>query len=120
MKVVCLSLKRVLETLAGFGLKPSDAQVYVFLAKKGPHTRKDLSNALEIPEEQLCECLRDLESKEIISASSKNLLLFSALPFEKVVDLLVKTKLEEARQTQQDKDEALSDWQSLMKEASNE
>ena len=115
-----MSLERVLNTFKSFGLKPSDAQVYVFLAKKGSHTGKDLSNALRIPQEQLHQCLKDLENKGIINASSENLLLFSALPFEKIVDLLVKTKLEEARRTQQEKDEALSNWQSMIKETSTE
>ena len=110
----------MLETLAGFGLKQSDARIYVFLAKKGPHTGKDLCNALTMSQHQVYQCLRNLENKAIVTATSEHPASFSAVPFEKVLDILVKAKLEEAERTRQDKDEALSDWQSLMKEASTE
>jgi len=106
----------VLETLAGLGLKPSDANVYVFLAKKGPHTGKDLCNALNMPKPYLYQCLRNLESKGVVNATSERPALFSAVPFEKVLDIVVKVKLEEAERTQQDKNEALSQWQSLLNE----
>jgi HTH-type transcriptional regulator, sugar sensing transcriptional regulator len=106
----------VLETLASLGLKPSDANVYVFLAKKGPHTGKDLCNALNMPKPCLYQCLKNLESKGIINATSERPALFSAVPFEKVLDILVKVKLEEAERTQQEKDEAIFQWQSLFEE----
>ena len=107
----------MLETLAGFGLKPSDAHVYVFLAKKGPHTEKDLCNILTMPKHQVYQCLRNLENRGIVNATLERPAQFTAAPFEKVLDLLTKAKLEEAERTRQDKDEALSDWQSLMNEA---
>ena len=109
-----MSLKRVLETLEGFGLKPSDANVYVFLAKKGPHTGKDLTHALSMPKQQLYQCLRNLENKGIVSANSERSALFFAVSFERALDLLVKAKLEEAQRTQQDKDEALSYWKFMI------
>ena len=110
----------MLETLAGFGLKPSDAHVYVFLAKKGPQTGKDLCNILTMPKHQVYQCLRNLENKAIVTATSEHPASFSAVPFEKVLDILVKAKLEEAQRTQMDKDEALTDWESMMKEDSTE
>jgi sugar-specific transcriptional regulator TrmB len=106
----------MLKTLTGFGIKPTDAQVYVFLAKKGPHTGKDLSHAMNLHKHQLYTCLKCLRTKGFVTASRERPALFSAVPFENVVDLLVKTRLEEAQQAQLDKDNALSDWQSMMKE----
>ena len=106
----------MLETLAGLGLKPSDAYVYVFLAKKGPHTGKDLSKALNLPKHQLYQCLRNLENKGILSVTVGRPALFSAAPFEKALDLLIKIKIEEAERTQHDKDEALSAWKFMIKE----
>jgi sugar-specific transcriptional regulator TrmB len=111
-----LSLKRILETLTSFGLKQSDAKVYVFLAKKGPHTEADLSDALNMPKNQTYQCLRNLEDKGIVTATRDRPALFSALPFEKVLDLLVKAKLEEARRTEQNTYEALCNWKSMLKE----
>ncbi len=108
-------MEQILRTLASFGLSQADARVYIFLAKKGPHTQEDLCNSLRIPEDRLHHCLKELETKGIITVSSENLLLFYALPFEKVLDLLLKTKLEEIRRTQQDAEEAISDWRSQTK-----
>jgi predicted transcriptional regulator len=43
-----LSLERVLKTLEGFGLSRTDAEVYVYLAKKGSKKGRELANALQI------------------------------------------------------------------------
>ena len=111
-----MSLHRVLETLAGIGLNQSDAGVYVFLAKNGPHNGKDLCNALNMPKYRLYQCLRKLEDSGVVNATPERPALFSAVPFEKVLDILVKTKLEEAQHMQQNMDEALSHWQALINE----
>lgn len=111
-----MSLKRLLETLAGYGLNHSDAKIYVFLAKKGPHTGKNLATTLNMPKSQLYPCLRKLENKRIVIATHERPAQFSAVPFEKAIDLLVKAKLEEAQRTQQNTHKALCDWQSMLKE----
>ena len=113
-----MSLQRVLSTLMSFGLKRAEAQVYVFLAKKGPHTGKDLCNALSMQKPQLYPCLRNLQNKGLVKATLERPALFSAVSFEKVLDLLINDKIEEARHTQRDKDEALTNWQSMVKEDS--
>ncbi len=111
-----MSLKRILETLASLGLKQSDANVYVFLAKKGPQTEKELCNTLNMSKPQLIQCLQSLAARGIVNVSPERAVLFSAVPFEKALDLLVKAKLEEAERTKQDKEEALTYWQSLVHE----
>jgi len=111
-----LSLKQVLETLADFKLRPSDANIYVFLAKNGPHKGKDLCSALNMPKHRLYQCLRKLEDSGVVNATPERPALFSAVPLEKVLDILVKKKLEEAQRTQQSRDEALSHWQALINE----
>jgi sugar-specific transcriptional regulator TrmB len=104
----------VLDTLTSFGLKRIDAQVYVFLAKKGPHKGRDLSNALKLPKQRLYPCLNCLKHKKLINSTPNRPALFSAVPFEEALDLLVKAKMEEAQHTQQNTDKALSDWQSMI------
>jgi len=42
--------------------------------------------------------------------------VFSAVPFEKALDHLVKARLEEAQRTQQNTDKALCDWKAMLKE----
>ena len=105
-----MSLKRVVEALAGLGLNRSDANVYVFLAKKGPHKGKDLCAALNMPKPSLYQCLSKLESRGVVSTTLKRPSQFSAVPLEKVLELLIKSKIEEAQSAQRDKEKALSDW----------
>jgi sugar-specific transcriptional regulator TrmB len=111
-----LSLERILDTLMSFGLKRTDAQVYIYLAKKGPQKGRDLSNALKLPKQQLYLCLNCLKHKKLINSTPNLPALFSAVPFEEALDLLVKAKLEEAQRTQQNTDKALCDWHSMLKE----
>lgn len=46
---ISLSFELLIETLVGFGFKPIDAQVYIFLAKKGSKRGSDLVNSLKKP-----------------------------------------------------------------------
>jgi sugar-specific transcriptional regulator TrmB len=94
-----------------------DAQVYIFLAKKGPQRAIDIGKALKMGKPQLYRSLKNLEGRGIASATLEHPAKFSALPFEKALDLLVKAKmkkaLEEVQRIQEGKDELLANWQSL-------
>ena len=115
-----MSLRRILETLAGLGLNQSDARVYVFLAKEGPQTGKDLCGALSLQKPQLYPCLKNLQRKGLVNATPQRPALFSAVSFDKVLDLLVQDKMEEAQRTLREKEKALTLWQSMMIENTEE
>jgi len=53
-----------------------------------------------------------MQSKGVIEASGYPA-CFSAMPFEKVLDLVVKSNIEEAERMIQNKEELLSTWQSI-------
>jgi len=110
-----LSLELVVDTLVGFGLKQTDAQVYAFLAKKGPQRGKDLVNALKITKQQLYPSLKNLQEKGIVNSTLERPALFSAVPIEKVLDRFIKARIEEVERMIQNKEELLSSWQSLMR-----
>jgi sugar-specific transcriptional regulator TrmB len=117
--VVRLSLKKLLETLVGFGFKQPDARIYVFLAKKGPHTAEDLEASLEIPKWQVYKSLRNLRKKGTVTAFLHRPALFSAIPFEKVIDLAAKAKTKEAQQEQASAEQAILYWENMMEEDSD-
>jgi sugar-specific transcriptional regulator TrmB len=108
-----MSQEKVLKTLESLGFSQPDAQVYVFLGRRDPQKARDLVKALKIPKQQLYIILRKLQSKGIVNATLERPARFSAVPFEKVLDLFVKAKMEEAQRIQQGKAEILSDWQSI-------
>ena len=108
-----MSQERVLKTLIDIGLSQTDAQVYLFLSRKGPQKGRTISKALNMNKQQLYPCLKNLQSKGIVNATIEFPARFSAVPFEKVLDLFIKAKLEEAQRIQQNKEKILSDWQSI-------
>jgi sugar-specific transcriptional regulator TrmB len=107
-----LSLERVLKTLESFGLSRTDAEVYVYLAKKGPKEGRELADALQITKQQLYPCLKNLKSKGIITVSLERPAMFSALAFEKVLELLIEIKVEQSKAISETKKELLASWRS--------
>lgn len=108
-----MSQEGVLKTLVSFGFTEIDAQVYVFLAKKGAQKGRDICKALKITKQQLYPSLKNLKKMGIVSSTLEHPARFSAIPFEKVLDLFIKAKMEETQRLQKSKDEILSKWQAL-------
>ena len=110
-----MSLERVLKALVGLGLSQMEAEVYLFLAKQGPTTARNTAEALQVFRQQLYPCLRKLRTKEIVTATNQRPCQFSAIPFAKLFDLLVKAHLDEANSTEQNRGVILSEWRSMIK-----
>jgi sugar-specific transcriptional regulator TrmB len=108
-----MSQQKVLKTLMSLGLPQSDAEVYVFLAKRGPIKAREVTKALKISKQRLYPIIKNLQAKGIVNSTLERPARFSTMPFEKVLDLFVMAKMEEARRTRQRKDEILADWQSI-------
>jgi sugar-specific transcriptional regulator TrmB len=108
-----LSQEKALKTLESLGFTQLDAKVYVFLAKKGPQKAGDIAKCLKIPKQSIYFVIRNLQSEGIVTSTVERPARFSAVPFERVLDLFVSAKMEEAKQIQRNKDEILSDWQSI-------
>lgn len=103
----------MLKTLVDLGFELSDAQIYVFIAKRGQQKALDICRDLKINKQQLYPCLKKLESKGIVTATFEHPAKFSAIPFEKVLDLFIKAKMEEARSIRESKNKILANWRSL-------
>jgi sugar-specific transcriptional regulator TrmB len=110
-----MSLKELLCQFYEFGLKRSDAKVYIFLAKKGPHKCKDICEIMNIAKQQLYLSLRNLQKMGIVHVISKHPAIFAALPLERVLDIFADIKIKDAENTKQNKQEILRVWQSIMK-----
>ena len=106
-------MERVLRILEGFGLAKTDAEVYVYLAKKGPKRETDLSSFFKMNNEQLYSSLSNLQSKGIVKATVEKSAIFSALTFERVLELFVKANIEQAHAISKTKEEILADWRAM-------
>ena len=109
-----MSQDKVLKNLVSMGLTRVDAKIYVFLAKRGPQKAQDIAIAMKIAKQRLYPSLRRLQSKGLVNATLEHPARFSALSFEKALDLFAEAKMEEAKDIQQSKDSLLSDWQSVV------
>jgi sugar-specific transcriptional regulator TrmB len=109
-----MSIERMLDTLVSLGLTRTEAQAYVFLAKKGPRKGKDLANALKLTKQQLYSTLKSLRVKGMVNHTRERTAQFSAVSLEKVLDLFMKAATEQAKALQASKKELLSSWRSML------
>ena len=109
----------MLKTLVNFGFERQDAEVYVYLALNGPKNAKDIATALKTYERQVYRSLKKLTNKEIVNATPEPPANFSVISLDKLLDLLAKARLEEARRIEQEKDSILRLWKSSAKSNSS-
>ena len=113
-----MSLERVKQALVNLGLSRVDAEVYVHIAKKGPIPIGPLADGLKFSKQKLNHSLKNLQSKGIVTASFEDKPFFSALPFEKMIELLIEIKTEQAQVMQETKEELLSSWRKMIEDQS--
>ena len=95
------------------GLKERESKVYIHLAKKGVKKAREISDELKMDRVQLYRLLKDLQKKGMVESSFEQPTYFTAVPFEKVLDLFIKAKKEETRVLETNRNSLLSQWESL-------
>ncbi len=98
--------------MEGFGFSKTDAEVYIYLAKKGPRREIDLSKALKLTKKKIDLILKNLQNKGLITATVEQTAFFSALSFEIVLDQLVKSNIQRASEITENKEDFLARWRS--------
>jgi sugar-specific transcriptional regulator TrmB len=109
----------MLEILMKLGLTETEAYVYLYITRKGPKRARVIGEALSLYKQRLYWVLRKMQRKGFIKASGYPA-LFSAVPLEKVVDLLIKANMEQAEYVMQNRKELLSGWYSMIKKDLND
>jgi sugar-specific transcriptional regulator TrmB len=105
--------------LEGFGFSKDDAEVYIYLAKKGPRREIDLSKALKLTDKKLNLILKNLQTKGLVTATVEQSELFLALPFKIVLEQLVKSHIKQASAVTENKEEILASWRSSIQKEDN-
>ena len=111
-----MSREWIIRALVGLGLKRTDAQVYVFLAKTGPQKARTIASQLGMYKQQLYRSLKTLQNKGMVNATFEHPACFSAVSLEKILDAFIEAKKKEAQRVEQNKNEILSSWQSMLTE----
>jgi sugar-specific transcriptional regulator TrmB len=100
------------KTLMNLGFAEQEAQVYIFLAEEGPHKARDVADAVGIYKQRLYCILGKLREKGVVDSSSEFPAYFSAIVFEKVLDLFMEAIIEQQDALKASKEELLSTWRS--------
>jgi sugar-specific transcriptional regulator TrmB len=108
-----MSQESMLKSLMNLGLTKPEAKVYFYLAKKGPKKANEITKELKMKRQQLYPIIRTLQSRLIVTATLDRPAKFSAIAFERFLDLFARVKFEEAKTIQLNKGKLLSDWQSI-------
>lgn len=109
-----MSLERIFKALVSLGLSQIDARVYIFLALIGPKKPLGIVKDLKISKQQIYRSLKHLQNKGIIVTDIVNQNRFSALPFEKALESLIKMEKKQTLIIQQKKETLLSNWQTMI------
>ena len=101
--------------LKDFGLTSGEAEVYVFLAKRGVLKSREVARQLKKDKAQVLRVLKSLETKGLVESTFEAPKRFTAVPFGKVLDAFVKAKRDEANLIESTKKELLLHWKSIGK-----
>ena len=108
-----MSQERVLESIMQLGLTEADAQVYVYLALNGPQKAKQITQKMNLYKEQLYRSLKKLQKKDIVESTDEHPAVYSAIPFEKALDLLAEIKKEQEKALLESRKELLASWKEM-------
>lgn len=113
-----MSLDRVLKAFTKLGLTQREAEIYVYLAAEGPREAENIAENLRLTRQQVSISLKSLRKRRIVVSTYRYSTRFDALPFRRVMILLIKAKKAEAQCIEEGKDRILSEWHSMVKSKS--
>lgn len=108
-----MSEKGILKILREYGLSKREADVYIFLSKKGIQPAHSISSSLKIERVQTYRALKSLQEKGVVEATLEAPTRFSAIPFETMLDSLIKKGKSKITELETEKDDLISYWKSL-------
>ena len=109
--------KWITKTLANLGFSLMDAKIYFLLASHCPLTARNIADIFKLHKQQVYRILGRLQNRGIVNSSANRPAVFSSLPFEEVLDLFLKGKIEEATILADKRDELLLGWRLMVERA---
>jgi len=103
-----VSLEKAFEALMNLGLAEIEAQVYIYLSKKGSHAQEEIAKALTISNQYLRQILNNLQKKGFVILKTEEHDIYIAVPLERVIDNIVKVKTEAAQRLELEKEKFFS------------
>jgi len=82
----------LISSLVEFGLTHNEAKVYMYLTKNKPKPAPEISKCLSIPRTETYHLLNGLLSKKVTKSNFGKPTKFSAIPFDKSIQILINKK----------------------------
>ena len=108
-----VSLDKVKDELAKFGLTSNQCKVYIFLGKYGSKTAPEVCKALKLPRTETYHLLTTLQNKGIVSATFQHPIRFMALPLDKAIWVLVNAEKERVNTLEKQEKELVELWNNI-------
>jgi len=102
-----------MDILLDFGLSKKEAEVYLFLAKYEILKGGEIAKHTKIARSLVYRILKSLQMKGFVETTLESPIRFMAIPFEKAIDLIIRTRQEEVLQAQRAKKDLLEDWKAI-------
>jgi len=84
--------ENLISSLVEFGLTHNEAKVYMYLTKNKPKPAPEISKCLDIPRTETYHLLNGLLSKQVTKSNFGKPTKFSAVPFDKSIQILINKK----------------------------
>ena len=97
----------MIKALVSLGLSRSEAEMYVYIANKGPQKALDIANALNCNKSTVYDNMKKLQKKGLVT---KEVSSFTALPFEETLELLIARERKKTNNFQETKKQILANW----------
>jgi sugar-specific transcriptional regulator TrmB/pimeloyl-ACP methyl ester carboxylesterase len=107
--------KKAKNVLLDYGLTSKEADIYIFLAKNVVLTGGEISKRIKIARSLVYRILKNLQTKGLVEPTLESPTRFVAVPFDKALDLIIKTKKQEALKVEREKQDLLADWKTISK-----
>jgi pimeloyl-ACP methyl ester carboxylesterase/predicted DNA-binding transcriptional regulator len=108
-----VSQKNAKNILKDFGLTNKEVAVYLFLAKQEILSGGEIAKQTKIDRSVVYRILKSLQAKGLVEATLESPTRFVAITFEKALDLIIKTKQEEALKVEKAKKHLVEDWKKV-------
>lgn len=105
--------EKLYEELSEYGLTDNEAKVFVHLLKLGPMKAREIGLLLNISRTEVYNVLANLQNKGIIEASLDRPAKFSAIGFEKALDILIEAQKRRITAMEKSKEELIKMWKGI-------
>ena len=108
-----LSRESIKNALINFGLTEKEAEVYIFIAKRGALRTGQISKQLKKNKGQVYRILSNLKKKGVVEATLEFPTRYSAVSLEKAINAFIKSRREEISIVEKTKKDLLRDWERI-------